>query len=261
MNLTRSLLLIFAVAICAASARADGAKALTGEAKEIADMVQTSQVTGLCKGDRDAYMSIWADDAKLISGRREEPGKYDFTITRAAMETKPQDSRWQWRSMRYENTRVTVSGDKAEMRCRTFLSERYWISEADEVFLLRKTDDGWKVYENRCWPIALYTWFTKTKYMPATWKKLDEKADRLKKQGTSVALVKALGDAHRIKEAYDAAKALTEKESENVEAWVYRGYAAVSLGKHEEGIAAFQKALELDEDAPVPDYAREDDSM
>ncbi|HBO43438.1 MAG TPA: hypothetical protein DD670_05815 [Planctomycetaceae bacterium] len=248
------LLLTCVLLVNVSDGSATETKPFTGEAKTIVEMVQNSQRAGILDRDFDAYMAIWSDDAKMIQGRGEKPGKYDFMIDLAAIKAKHRDSQPRQRRMRYEKERIDISGETAVFRCRTYLSELEWITATDEIFRLRRTDQGWKVYENRFWPVASYTWCASTHYTAETWKKLDAEVARLKKGDDRLALLDALFHAHRMKEAHTTAKQWTEDEKDNVTAWVYRGYAANWLGKNKDAMGAFRKALELDNDAPVPDY-------
>src|SRR5262245_16583734 len=53
---------------------------------DLAKKIQESQQAGFERHDLDAFLAIWADDAKRIVGRTEKPDKYDTVLTRAQLE-------------------------------------------------------------------------------------------------------------------------------------------------------------------------------
>lgn len=126
----------------------------------------------------------------------------------------------------------------------------------DEVYRLRRTKNGWKVFENRAWPVAIRLRFTVTLFDAKKWKELDASVEGLKGDGNQRALAKALFDAYRFDEAHDIARKYTTDGRQNAADWAWRGQVAVVAGDAEDAKAAFDKALSLDPKAPVPYYAR-----
>ncbi|MBN1910407.1 MAG: hypothetical protein JW818_11755 [Pirellulales bacterium] len=231
------------------------------EADAIIKMVQESQRKGVMKRDRKAYMSIWTKDARLICGRGEKPDKYDIVLQLEQIKQRtettfavvvPRKGR-----MTFEDARVTFTDDKAKLTYRTAISQPERLSLADEIFLLRKTKDGWKVYENRCWIVECHDGSDVTQYTPEMWKALDDQVEEYRKQGDPHMFISALCEAFRYAEAYAESKKLTKAHPDDANAWCWRGHTAIAVGKSVDALASYKKALDLDPGASVPEPMRE----
>ena len=263
---TRSLSMVSLLIImfAALSARAEdgpvGRIKLKGEAKQIADFVLESQVAGVRDRDAKAYMSIWADDAKLIIGRSKKTGPHDVTINRTQLaqmsRAKSSAGPDKTLKMTHEKVRVKISGDKAVLKCQTHILAPDYFQIMQEVFKLRKTEKGWRVYENRAWPVLVKRGAKRTIYNAAKWKELDAAVDRTRDEVNPWEWLAALADAWRFKEAYVQSKELTEEYESQPVAWLWRGHMAMLLGHTKDALDSFQRSLALDPETPVPDYAK-----
>ncbi|MBY0525397.1 MAG: DUF4440 domain-containing protein [Gemmataceae bacterium] len=132
-------------------------RAWADDGSDIVKLVQDSQRAGIERHEFDGYITIWAADAKLVYSRAETASVYDTIWSRAQLEatvrTKCRAERPKDVKLTYENVRTEVAGDRAVLRCRTTKRAAEGTSIADEVFQLRRTDAGWKVFENRFWLI------------------------------------------------------------------------------------------------------------
>ena len=90
------------------------------------------------------------------------------------------------------------------MRYRVTISQTRRGETADEVFRLRRKDGKWKVHEHRSWPVELHGSDYIQTFEAATWKALDEQADRVATLGEKVG---ALIQGRRYAEAHATAKA------------------------------------------------------
>ncbi|MBN1910408.1 MAG: hypothetical protein JW818_11760 [Pirellulales bacterium] len=257
-NLTTFILLLAALVI-ALPASADEQPDNKKEADAIIKMVQDSQRKGNMENDYKAFMSIWTKDARMISARSEKPGKYDFALnyqqidTRAKVEFRGRPEKG-W--VKFENAKVTFTGETARLSYRTSVSHEEQLDIVEEIFLLRKTKDGWKAYENRFWPVELHDGSEVIKYNAKTWKALDDQIIKLKEKKDQEELVFTLLDAQRYPEAYAEAKKLTKQEPDNAYGWYMRGCVAMEMALVKDGVASLRKAGELDPNTPVPDFAR-----
>src|SRR5262245_7854159 len=76
--------------------------------------------------------------------------------------------------MTFDNVKVVVKGDEADLRCRTTLhfgEESY--HRFDEAYRLRRTRAGWKVYLNRSWPVESRFGEEVIRFDKERWDKLD----------------------------------------------------------------------------------------
>ena len=230
------------------------------EAAGIAEMVQESQRGGYERHDFEAYMAIWAEDAKIISARSSEPDKYDIEMTRSQIEDlarlkfrapAPTDVKFQ-----FDAVRVDLSGDEAILEYQVTVTTESTVDIGNEIYRLRKTSDGWKAYENRYWPLELRVDDQVIKYDATTRAERDDEVERTLKNNDRLALAFALMDARRYKECHTTAKQLTSESADDPEAWTLRGHAALSVGDAKDAETSFRRALDLDENAHVPDFIR-----
>jgi hypothetical protein len=230
------------------------------EEEKIIRLVQDSQRAGWEKHDYNKYMAIWADDARMVVGRSEKPGDWDFSYNRTQIASTRRllfsGSPVKGFKMEFAKAQASVEGDKATLRYQTTMRRTEGVEIVNEIFHLRKKGGNWKVTENRVWPIEIRYGETIIRYDPQGWNDLDA---RVKKQQDASDLLNVFGalmDAFRFPEAHATAKKLSEQEKEQVSSWVVRGYAALFAGDADDSLASFRQALKLDPNAPLPDYAR-----
>jgi hypothetical protein len=223
----------------------------------LAKMIQESQKAGFEKHDLKAYLAIWSNNAKVIEGRTETPDKYDTVLTLEQVEATrrlrfavpaPKDVK-----MEFKDVQTEVKGDRATVRYRATISQPRRAETADEVFRLRREAGEWKVYENRSWPVEGRGSDYIQTFDAGTWKALDDQAGRVATPGEKVG---ALAQGRRFAEAHAAAKEWTKAEGKFANTWVSRGLAAMAAGDTADAKASFAKALEIDPNANMPDYAR-----
>jgi tetratricopeptide (TPR) repeat protein len=223
----------------------------------LAKRIQESQKAGFEKHDLKAYLSIWTNDAKVIEGRAETPDKYDTVLTRDQVEATrrlrfavpaPKDL-----TMVFKDVQTEVKGDRATVRYRATIKQPRRAETADEIFLLRREAGEWKAYENRSWPVEIRGSDYIETFEAGTWKALDEQATRVATLGEKVG---ALNHGRRYADAYAAAKEWTKTEGKFADPWVSRGLMAMAVGDAADAKASFAKALDLDPNANMPEYAR-----
>jgi ketosteroid isomerase-like protein len=237
--------------------------AVADDADDIKDVVFDCTRAGIERGDLATFMKMWADDAKVVEGREEKPGKRDHTITRKQLEATCRlmfsfpvpDGGYK---VTFESPRVEVKGDKAELRVMTTAQwdEDGEMDRQSEIYLLRRTADGWRVYENRYWMVEARQGDKTIDYDVKGWKLLDEIVAAAEKEDDLVKLVEALDDARRLTEAHNVAKKLTARDGATAEDWSRRGLQALSAGDADDATKAFKEALKLDPDADVPPIIR-----
>lgn len=231
------------------------------EADAVKKAVLGPQEAGWARHDFKTYMTQWADEAQIVVGRSFKADKFDVTFTykqieatrRLLFSAKPAPGQ----KVVFENVQVTVDGKQAKLMCRNtvFFGADYEV--ADELYRLRKTADGWKVFLNRGWLVKSKHGETLTTYDAAQWEKLDEQAEfkkRADKRGDETA--QALMAAFRFPEAHALLKKVTARDDATAGDWIARGHAAMAAGHADDGLASFRKALKLDEKAPVPPWVQ-----
>jgi hypothetical protein len=228
------------------------------EAAAVARLVQETQRAGFERHDFDKYMTLWADDAKIIVARGEKPGRHDLTLSRAQIEATrrvlfradpPKDVK-----MTFANVRPEVDGDSATVRYRTTIGIKDYVETVAEVFRLRKKDGHWQAVENRAWPIETRNGDETTRYNAETWQRLD--GEVAKHENEPPKLLPALMDAWRFIDAHAAAKKWTGQDKDKPEAWLWRGLGGMAAGDATDAMTSFDKALALDPKSVVPDYVR-----
>lgn len=225
-------------------------------AREIIATVKTAQKAGFERGDYETYMSIWAPDAKIVSGRGPKPGKFDGVTSRSDI---AKTRRMRISSipkgllkLTFQNVAVSVDEDVATMDtvARIDIGEDGDREVVHEVYRLRKIDGKWRVFEDRFWPVSGKTDGQLTTYDEATWKRLD--AAVAENETPSPASLEALMKAFRFSEAFVVSQKLTDLNPKDAQAWSTRGWIAIAAGKGDDALNAFKTALRLDPDAVVP---------
>ena len=220
------------------------------------------QEAGWGRHDFKTYMTQWADNAQIVVARGEKPDKHDIVFDRKQIEATRRlimhGKAAPDQKMTFENVKVKVEGDEAVLRLRSTVGfgEDYQI--ADEIYRLRKTSAGWKVYLNRGWTVKAKWGKEVISYDTDKWKMLDETANdlvRTDERGERAA--QALLLAWRFKEAHALCKKITDRKDAAASDWLQRGHAAMSAGFADDALAAFRQALKLDENAPAPSFARQ----
>jgi tetratricopeptide (TPR) repeat protein len=228
------------------------------EAERITGLVQEAQRAGFAKHDFKQYMTMWADDAKIIVGRFDKPDANDTTYNRTQIEatrgTLFRASAAKDASLSFTNIRPEVDGDQATLKYRSTYRIGDTVETFEEVFRLRRKDGAWTAFENRAWPVETRYGDTVTRYSPETWKALDAEVKKQQERGDIAAQVSALFDAWRFKDAHALARKWTEQAENELTAWLFRGGAAMSAGDAEDALASFNKALTIDPKAQVPEY-------
>jgi hypothetical protein len=236
-----------------------GLPAVADEKADIQDVVFDAMRAGFERGNLAEYMKVWTDDAKLIECREEKPGKYDHALNRKQLEAFCRlifsDLPEGGYKITFESPRVEIEDDKAELRVMTTLKydgEGENFDKMSEIYLLRRTRDGWHVYENRVWPVELQEGDKTIDYDAKGWKLLDDIVEAAQKEDDLPKLIEALEDARRSVEAHKVAQKLTAREGATAEDWVHRGWLAAQVGDGDDATKAFREALKLDPEALVP---------
>lgn len=235
------------------------------EGAAIIKMIQESQRQGIVGQDLPAFMRIWTDDARLVASRAETPGPYDEVIPIKRVETY-----WKRRGterdvdieIAYAREKATVQDDKVTVTWDTTLRETHRRTKEvvqrveRERWLLRKTGDGFRVYENRVWPLS-FTRGTEPPmvYDASQWARLDEAVEAAKKAKNTDEHLAALYAASRFGEGHDVAVKATTERWVNERRWFWRAAFAMNLYLIDDAIKSFQRQLELNENAKIPAWA------
>lgn len=230
------------------------------EAALIRRMVRETQRAGHIQGDLRRYMSLWSSDARIIGGRSEKPGSYDTAMDRSQIEATrrlrfaagPRSDM----KVKYDDAKIEVMLNRATLTHRATITATGYIEVVREVYRLKKTDKGWKAYENRWWPVKMGRADSPVEYTKEAWQLLDKQVETAIRWGDPAGQVRAMMSAFRYAEALQAAKKWTSLSPERADAWLARGNAAVFSGDAGDAKTSFRKALALDPEIDAPAYAR-----
>src|SRR5262249_54722163 len=170
---TKHRILVAAAVLCLAARLSAGE-----DAAAVKKAVVAAQEAGWLRHDFKAYMEQWTKDARLEFGRAEKSGAHDHTFdhgqiqkTRKLLMTgKPPEGQ----RLEFDDVKVEVKEDEAELRCRTtFFFATDLHQTVAEIYQLRKTAAGWRVYRNRGWYLEMRTGAEVTRFDEKTWRRLD----------------------------------------------------------------------------------------
>jgi tetratricopeptide (TPR) repeat protein len=250
--------------VAAAVAFGSAAAAAPKPEEQVRDAVVSAMKAGFEKGDLAGYMAAWDENARLIAGRGPKPGPHDAGMDRSAIEA---TKRLVFGSpllagvrVSHDDVNVQVKGDEAEVTLKTTTSRTVEGTPLAEVvgerFLLKKREDGWRIVENRYWPIEMRVGGDTFTYDEQAWTRLDAAAEQTGAMGDVSGQLGALLQGWRFRDAYEAAKRRTKEDKKNLSAWMALATAARLVGKADEALAAYRAVHRLDPKAPVPDAAR-----
>ena len=249
----------FVTALAIGCSKGDQGQEKTAEADGAAifEMVSSAMSAGFISHDFDTYIAVFSDDAVLIAGRSEEVSATDITLSRQQIEdTKRLRFAGKAGTLRSSipEHKVRVAGKEATLEWRmVFQADGYW-EEAKEVFKLRKTEGGWRVYENRYWVVAEGTPEAPIAIDAATWADRDLAVDNA--AGSPLAKVGVLAEAMRWPEAHTILMKLTSEEPTRASHWSQRALAALMIGKVPDAKLAACEARNLDPKQPLPHWAK-----
>jgi hypothetical protein len=242
-------------------------------------MIQEAQKAGWQKHDAAGYFAIWGDDGKKVEGRTATPDKFDTVLTRQQFEEvtrmrlavpAPYGIMVTFSDVQYEvkQDAATVSFKMSLKPAEMYFGWRKTLTTGDS-FHLRRVDGKWRIEEHRSWPIDSWGDDFFEKFDASQWEAIDQRVESAQTLPEKAA---ALEQGRRYAEAYAAAKAYSEQAgmhklkpksdvmleggAKRPEAWVHRGLLATCVGDATDATASFKRALELDPNAPMPDYAR-----
>lgn len=206
--------------------------------------------------DLATNLARYSDDAVAVSARGEQPSPYDVKLDRQQMESRRRvqfrgttnpDMKWA-----FENVRVTIRGDDAEMRLLVTLQSPGYFKTFEAIDRFRRTPQGWKVTAMRSWPVAERNGTELTRFDAAYWKAKDEAVEKARAANNKRELASALIAAERIAEADALLKTLVAEAGADANIWRMRGVAASDLGNGDEARKAFRRAAALDPELVLP---------
>jgi len=228
--------------------------------EEVRTLVFNSQNAGFLRHDFNTYIALWADDGRLIVGRSEEPAATDTVWDYPRLYA---SRRMRFRSptttttLDHEDVEVEVSGENATLRCRTISGGEDWTEEMREVYRLRLTSDGWRIVENRAWPISKTINGEELIYSQETWSWLDRAFNEALDRGDTDGAVNAAVSGYRYREAFETARDAASIGDALAHDPLRYGHLAILLGEESEALEAFREARRRDPTIDVPRWALE----
>jgi ketosteroid isomerase-like protein len=251
-----------AIAVLAALAGCKGTEPAPepDQARVIEQTVTEAVEAGFERNEVDAYLAIWTDDATIVGSRGETDDPHQVTFDRATLEAvRRMTASMPWRDMqvRFEDVKVSVNGDEAELRCRTVITAGPSEESVRELYRLRRTSGGWKVAHNRYWPERTVYEKESHTYDAARWKELDAEVEEARSSGDRARLTSALLTAWRFDQAVAEARVLAKEAPEDAYAQ-HLAANVLRLGGHpKEALPVYRRIAKRWPDAPVPAVAKE----
>ncbi|MHC4404871.1 MAG: DUF4440 domain-containing protein [Planctomycetota bacterium] len=242
-----------------------GCASRADEADAIRKTVFDAQRAGHVRHDLEAYMAQFTEDAQIVGGRSEKPHQYDLALNRKKIEA-TRRLRFRGRTwvtkLEFDDARVEIAGGEAVLRVHTTVevagtTETSHVEEVQEIYRLRRTPDGWKVFLNRWWPAKMEFPGERVVYDVKTWQALDADVEQAKRDGDPQALASAFFWAFRFAEAHAAAGKLTGRPDAEASDWALRGQAALFAGDAADATRSFATARSLNPEVALPSYAAE----
>lgn len=224
---------------------------------EIIELVRDSMVAGFADHDIEGYLEIWSDEARLVGGRGPAAAPTDVVLSRKQIEAT--------KRLRFAgkptgllvspvDPKVVVSGDEAVLTWRIKTEQPDFVEVVDEIYKLRKTGRGWRVYENRYWIVKAGGADAPTLYDAEYWKAKDLAVEAARSAGDKRAESNALAAAGRWPEAHAILVELTSA-SEELELWDLRMSLALASGLASDAQRAACKCKSLGPEHVLPAWA------
>lgn len=238
---------------CVASHEEDG---VSRDQTQIEELIGSTQRAGFVDHSLEGYMSLWAEDIRIVGARGPEAGPFDFSIGREAIATSrglrfsvppPPGSFFVMMTNAFE-----VDGDVATILIESTTTTQDSAETVAETYKLRWADGRWQAFENRWWPVRSTFGWESTVYDEAFWSTADASVESASTGSDAHAM--ALASAYRFSEALVAYRAITDAGSTDALAWSMRGNMAMIMGEVSDAITSFNRARELDPSAFVPTF-------
>jgi hypothetical protein len=228
------------------------------EREAVLRLVDEGQRAGWERHDLEGYMAQWASEARLVAGRAPEPGPHDWSLQREAIRATRQvrfaEPLPVGRSMNVELVAFTLEGDGALLQTRTTLRQPGYVEAVGEHYRLHRSEAGWRVVENRWWPLETIAGAERIVYDEAYWQAADAEVEAARAAGEPGALVDALTRAYRFPEALEAMRAWTAEPDAPAALWLVRARLALLVGEVSDGREAWERARQLDPTVPAPPF-------
>jgi hypothetical protein len=233
------------------------------ELDEIVAFVQKSQEEGIGGRDPEAFMRIWATDARIVSGRTETPDAYDVAFEYASLRpTALARSRGRQDVallLRYEAVGAEAVADEVRLIWVLTVAwgahgERGSDQSMERYRLRRGREGGWRVFENRVWPLGQATPQGAFRFDEAYWKAREAELAEAQRGRDVFATARALAAAWHFREAYQAIQAFTRAHPKDAAGWTLQARLADRLRLIDDTLAAYRQLTALDPKTPVPGW-------
>lgn len=250
-------LLAFALAFAGLTARGgEPPVAADPELESIKKFVIECQKAGHERGDFETYIRQWGDEAKLVAARGPKPGQYETTLNREQIgETRRLRmlaSPWKNLKLTFREISIARDGNQVVLKWTTEATHEGGKEVVSEVYTLAKTDDGWRVVENRYWPQLLIFGNLKMEFTPEMWKQLDSYIDD-PPAGEEVEIADYFF-SRRFQEGYQLTLERTKAADADAVDWLDRAKFAFQIGLTADALDSYRTARELDPEAPLPEF-------
>ena len=237
--------------------RALGRPALDPRIEAIKDVVIGSIVIPWQHGDAAAYFAARGEDCKVTHARTAQPGPYDLTVDMAHMAATRKRrflDRASHPEVYFDAMGARIDGDSARFSFRGTTADGERRAVYEMRVELRSRAGSWKIVEERHWIVRKTEGGRLVDCDAAYWKARDDAVDRARNAGDLPALATALVAASRRAEAYEAARAASERPGATGTDWKTRAVAAIAVYQPEDAIHSWSEAIRLDPTLTPPPY-------
>ncbi len=226
--------------------------------------VQGSLRDGVIGRRPEMFLRMFTDDARVVEGRREQPDPYDrisdVALLRVVAVAQARGTRTFPFEYGFRDASSTATND--EVRLRWTLVEDITgphgksSDESIETYRLRRTPQGWRVFQLRSWPTSDTFDGHTTIYDASFWTARETELTVARTSGDPQRVLEALEGARHVREAFEAAKSLSAADRNNTDAWRFRASLANELGLVDDVVASYQELVALDPKARIPGWVQ-----
>ena len=233
---------------------------LSEQQKQVYELIVSSLRAGFEKGDLATYMKIWAPEAKIISARSLTDDSHNVVITRAQNEQTKRIlfSMEQTLQMKPKVRSVEINKDSAVVFLTVELHylQQPFVQTVGERYLLQKTDNNWRITENRWW-VEKDNYDGKVQvHSPQFYQQIDSEIAKLPKNTGIMDRVRLLYLARRAQQAFTELEAhIYALPNPSSALWYQLGWTATWVGNAQVSVEAFRKAHALDPNLLIPKTA------
>lgn len=246
------------------------AQPLLAEAMQLADRLLTSdpareavkevylriEDAGWMHKDIDAHFAGRTPDCHDIDQRDSKPGPYDISLTLAVQRARRtmqfQEFNLKEARILHDDWDIRISGDTAELSYIVVISAE-WTGRWEATARLKRVGGEWKIAGTRSHQSHQTEDGVLVELNDEYWGKKDKAVAEATNDSLKLGM---LVDARRHHEAFELGRTVVASGKGSGADWFHFSKAALNLGELNEAIRAAKKAYELNQNIPLPPWAK-----